>query len=94
MISKFQQRNYNQVIIHKFEPTLELIQIVLIKKGFILEDLRLTTLMAALRDKKKDYYIAFTKNEGLIKELIDKGLYPLLNDKNIAEIWIFLENRF
>lgn len=50
--------------------------------------------MATLKDKKKDYHIDLTKNVGLIKELVDKSLYPLLNDKSAAQIWTFLGNRF
>lgn len=42
--------------------------------------------MTVLRNKKKDYFIGFIKNTSLIKKLINKSLYPLLNNKNIVEI--------
>lgn len=41
-------------------------------------------LVTALKDEKKDYYFGFTKSIDLIKKLIDKISYLLLNDKNIA----------
>lgn len=44
-------------------------------------DLRLSTLILALRDEKKDYFIALTKKTGIIKEFVDKNLYTLLNSK-------------
>lgn len=50
--------------------------------------------MTVIRDKKNDYLIGFTKNMSLIKELVNKSLYPLLNNKNIAEMWIFFKNKF
>lgn len=52
----------------------------------MLEDLRPATLVAAFRDKKKDYHIDFTKSVGLIKKLVDKSLHPLLNDKSVAQM--------
>lgn len=53
----------------------------LIKNGFAMADLRLSTLILALRDEKKDYFIALTKKTGIIKEFVDKNLYTLLNSK-------------
>ena len=60
----------------------------------MLEDLMLVTLVTALRDKKKNYHVGLTKSAGLIKELVDKILHFLLNNKSAAEIWTFLESRF
>lgn len=57
-------------------------------------DLRPSTLVSALRDEKKDYLTALTKSAGIIKELVDKSLHPLLNNKTAAEIWTLLEDRF
>lgn len=57
-------------------------------------DLRPSTFILVLKDKKKDYLIALTKNAGFIKKLVDKNLYPLLNNEAAAKIWIFLEDRF
>ena len=57
-------------------------------------DLRPSTLVSALRDEKKDYLIALTKSAGIIKELVDKNLHPLLNGKTAQEMWAILEARF
>lgn len=57
-------------------------------------DLRPSTLVSALRDEKKDYLIALTKSAGIIKELVDKNLHPLLNGKIAQEKWAILEARF
>lgn len=81
-------------ITNKPEPNLKLVQTMFIKENFMLEDLRLATLVVALRNEKKDYHISFIKSVDLIKELMDKSLYPLLTDKSIAQIWTFLENKF
>ena len=62
--------------------------------GFAPADLRPPTLVSALRDEKKDHIIALTKSAGLIKELVDKILHPLLNNKTAAEMWTLLEDRF
>ena len=50
--------------------------------------------MTALRDKKKAYHVGLMKSAGLIKELVDKSLYPFLNNKSAAEMRTFLESRF
>lgn len=34
------------------------------------------------------------KNNSFIKELVDKSLHPLLNNKTADKIWIFLEDKF
>lgn len=40
----------------------------------------------AFRDEKKNYLIGLTKSTGLIKKLIDKSFYPLMNNKSAAKI--------
>lgn len=47
-------------------------------------NLKTTTLVFALRDEKKEQMFAMTKSVGLIKELVNKSLYLLLNDKSFA----------
>lgn len=59
-----------------------------------MENLRPAMLVTALRDEKKDYHVGFTKSVGLIKKLVDKTIYPFLNNKNAALMWTFLENKF
>ncbi len=66
----------------------------LIKDGFDAVDLRTNMLVSALRDEKKDHLIALTKSAGIIKELVDKNLHPLLNGKKVQEMWAILEARF
>ena len=51
-------------------------------------------LASALREEKKDFFTILSKSAGLIKKLVDKSLHPLLREKNAAEIWTILENRF
>lgn len=51
-------------------------------------------LVSALKEEKQDFLTLFLKNAGLIKELIDKSLYPLLSKKNVAQMWIVLEKKF
>ncbi len=51
-------------------------------------------LVSALRDEKKNHLIALTKSAGIIKELVDKNLHPLLNGKTAQEMWAILEVRF
>lgn len=70
------------------------VRATLIEDGFAAADLRPSTLVSALRDEKKDHLIALTKSAGLIKELVDKSLHPLLSNKTAAEMWSLLENRF
>lgn len=45
-------------------------------------------------NQKKDYINALAKSAGIIKELVDKSLYPLLNNKTSAEMWTILIDRF
>lgn len=60
--------------------------VTLIEDGFALADLRPSTLVAALRDEKKDHFVGLTKSAGLIKELVDKSLHLLLSNKSASEI--------
>lgn len=93
-VSRLQQQSCNWAITDRPQPNLESVRATLIEDGFAAADLRPATLVAALRDEKKDYLIGLTKSADLIKELVDKSLHPLLNDKSAAEMWTFLENRF
>ncbi len=93
-ISKLQQQSCNWAITDKPEPNLKSVRATLIKEGFTMEDLRPATLVAALRDEKKDYHVGLTKSAGLIRELVDKTIHPLLNNKSAAQMWTFLENKF
>ena len=92
--NKLQQQSCNWAITNKPEPTLESVRAALIKETFTLEDLKPATLVIALRNEKKDYHVGLTKSAGLIKELGDKSFQSLLNNKNAAEMWTFLETRF
>lgn len=42
--------------------------------------------MSALKKEKKNFISAQFKNVGLIKKLINKSLYTLLNKKNAAKM--------
>lgn len=93
-ISRLQQQSCDWAITGRPQPNLESVRATLIEDGFAPGDLRPATIVTALRDEKKDHLIALTKNAGLIKELVDKSLHPLLNNKSAAEMWTILENRF
>lgn len=66
----------------------------LIADRFAANNLKTATLVSALRDEKKEYTLALTKSVGLIKELADKSLHPLLNNKSSVEMWTILQDRF
>lgn len=93
-VSRLQQQNCHWAVTGRPQPNLESVWATLIEDGFAPADLRPATLVAALRDEKKDHPVALTKSAGLIKELVDKSLHPLLNNKTAAEMWTVLENRF
>ena len=93
-ISKLQQHSCDWAITGRPQPNLESVRATLIEDGFAAADLRPSTLVSALRDEKKDHFTALTKSAGLIIQLVDKSLHPLLNDKTAAEMWSILENRF
>lgn len=93
-VSRLQQQNCDWAITGRPKPNLDSVRATLIEDGFAAADLRPSTLVSALRDEKKDHFIALTKSAGLILELVDKSLQPLLNNKSAAEMWAILENRF
>ena len=93
-ISRLQQQSCDWAITGRPQPNLESVRATLIEDRFAPADLRPSTLVSALRDEKKDHLIALTKSAGLIKELVDKSLHPLLNNKTAAEMWTLLEDRF
>ncbi len=93
-ISKLQQQNCAWAVKGKPEPNLQSIRTSLIADGFAANDLKTATLVSALRNEKKEYTLALTKSAGIIKELVDKSLHPLLNDKSSAEMWTILKDRF
>ena len=93
-VSRLQQQSCDWAITGRPQPNLESVRATLIEDGFAAADLRPSTLVSALRDEKKDHLIALTKSAGLIKELVDKSLHPLLNNKTAAEMWTILEDRF
>ena len=85
-VSRLQQKSFNWAITGRPQPNLESVRATLIEDGFAAADLRPSTLVSALRDEKKDHLTALTKSAGLIKELVDKSLYLLLNNKTAAEM--------
>lgn len=93
-ISRLQQQNCDWAISGKAQPNLDSVRAILIEDGFAAADLRPSTLVSALRDEKKDYLTALTKSAGLIKELVDKSLHPLLHGKTAQEMWTILADRF
>lgn len=93
-VSRLQQQSCHWAITGRPQPNLESVRATLIEDGFAAADLRPSTLVSALRDEKKDHSTALTKSAGLILELVDKSLHPLLNNKSAAEMWTILENRF
>lgn len=57
-----------------------------IENGFAAADLRPISPLSAIRNEKKYHPIALTRSAGIIKELADKNLYPLLNGKTTQEM--------
>lgn len=51
-------------------------------------------LVLAVRKEKKNFFTTFSKIFGLIKELIEINLHPLLSKKSTAKMWTILEKRF
>lgn len=93
-VSKLKQQSYNWTITNRPQPNLKLVCNTLIKDCFAVANLKPATLVAALKDKKKDYLIGLTKGTDLIKKLVDKNLYSLLNNKSAAKIWTFFKIKF
>lgn len=85
-VSRLQQTGCDWAIIGRPQPNLDSVRATLIEDGFAPADLRPSTLVSALRDEKKDHINAQAKSAGIIKELVDKSLHPLLNNKTAAEI--------
>lgn len=94
IISRLQQQNCDWIIIGKPQLNLDFVWATLIEDGFAAVDLRPSTLVSALRDEKKDYLNTLTKSAGLIKELVDRSLHPLLHEKTAQEMWTILADRF
>lgn len=76
----------SRTIIGRPQPNLEFVWATFIKDAFAIADLKSLTLVLALRDEKKDQFIALIKSVGLIKKLVNKTLYPLLNNKTAAKM--------
>lgn len=57
-------------------------------------DLWFFTLISALKDEKKNHFIALTKSAGLITKLVDKSLHLLLSNKIADEMWTLFKGRF
>ncbi len=76
------------------QPNLNSVRATLIEDGFAEADLRPSTLVSALKDKKKDHIIALAKSAEIIKELVYKSLHSLLNNKTVVEMWTILRDRF
>lgn len=68
--------------------------IALIVDDFVTNNLKTMTLVFALRDKKKEYTFALIKSTGIIKEFVDKNLYPLLDNKFSIKMWTILKDWF
>lgn len=83
---KLQQRNCAWAVKEKPEPNLGTICAALIADGFVVNNLKTITLVSALKDKKKEYNLALTKSARLIKELVDRSFYLLLDDKSFIEM--------
>lgn len=56
--------------------------------------MRPSTLVSALRDKKKDYLSGLGKAASTIKDHVNAYLHPILEGKTPSEMWIILEDRF
>lgn len=89
-ISRLQQHNCDWAIHGRAQPNLDSVRATLIADGFAAVGLRPSTLVSALRDKKKDHLNTLTK----IKELVDESLHPLLHEKTAQEMWTILADCF
>lgn len=61
-------------------------QAILIEDCFAAADLRHSTLVSSLKDEKKDHINALARSKRIIRELVDKSLHHLLNNKTSAEM--------
>lgn len=76
----------SRTIIGRPQPNLEFVWATLIKDAFAMADLKSLTLVLVLRNEKKNQFITLIKSVGLIKKLVNKNFYPLLNNKTAAKI--------
>lgn len=67
-------------------PNLELVKVNLILDGFTQADIRPSTLVTALRDKKKDHFSDFGKTISTIKDYVADFLHIILEDKTTLKI--------
>ncbi len=93
-ISLLQQQSCDWAIKRRPQSTLDSVWAGFIEDGFDAADVRTNMLVSSLRDEKKDYLIAPTKSAGIIKELVDENLQPLLSGKTAQDMWAILEARF
>lgn len=63
-----------------------MIWLTLIKNEFAKKELRLFILEIALKNKKKDYLVTFSKNAKIIYELVNKNHLFLFYNKSVVEI--------
>lgn len=64
----------------QIEPTIYLHNFY--NDSFIANNLKTIILISILRNEKKKYTLALIKSAGLIKELVDKSLHLLFNNKS------------
>lgn len=75
-------------------PILESVKANLILDGFAQADLRPSTLVSALREKKKGHISGLGKAASTIKDHVNSSLFPILKGKTPPELWTILEDRF
>ncbi len=93
-ISRLQRQSCDWAIKGRPQPNLDFLRGTLIEDDFAKTDIRLSTLVSALRDEKKDYLTGLTKSAGIIQEPVNKNLHPLLNGKTAQEVQAMLEAWF
>lgn len=59
---------------------------IFIEDKFVTINLKLAILALALKDVKKNHFMAFIKNASLIKKLVNKSLNLFFNNKTIAKM--------
>ena len=73
-------------------PNLKLMKSNLILYEFAWAELRLSTLVSALKDEKKGYLSGLRKAISIIKDYVVDLLHPFLEKKTAPEIWSILED--
>lgn len=73
---------------------MESVKVNLIHDGFAQADLTPSTLVFALRDKKKDYLSSLGRATSTIKDYVNASLYPILERKTPPKICSILLDRF